>query len=106
MKTQPRPLPTVKNYRPTFAAFTAHCIAQREAREDEQHFTGPSHGPALGEPLSQARQGAPGFSPATCVAVVKDEFCGDYVCGKPAPFLDFVRGGFVCAAHKPERGKS
>jgi len=26
------------------------------------------------------------------------------ICGvSPAPFLDFQRGGFVCAAHKPER---
>lgn len=26
------------------------------------------------------------------------------VCGiTPAPFLDFQRGGFVCAAHKPQR---
>jgi hypothetical protein len=104
MKTKSRPLPTVKSYRPTtFAAHTAQAIAEGEARED-QHFSGTGHGPDAEAPHSQGRlRHAPGFPLASCIAYTPQ----GNVCGAtPAPFLDLVRGGMVCAAHKPERGLS
>ncbi len=102
MKTKTKPLPTVKTYRPTLRAFTsavfsANAIAEREAR-DEKHFAGPgeSHSPHLGR-----RAGDPGFPLASCIAYTDS----GNICGvTPAPFLDLVRGGMVCADHKPERG--
>ncbi len=103
MKTKTKPLPTVKTYRPTLRAFTsavfsANAIAERERREDDF----PGHGPALGA-ASQARQHAPGFPLVRCIAYTDS----GNICGvTPAPFLDLVRGGMVCAAHKPERGQS
>ena len=106
MKTKTKPWPTVNTYRPSlrsysFAAHTAEAIAQREAREDE-HFAGTGHGPASGGTAGQgrAREHALGFPPAGCCAYTE----AGNICGvTPAPFLDFVRGGFVCPAHKPER---
>ena len=108
MPTKPKPWAGVKTYRPTlrsysFAAATASAIAEHERRQDEQ-FSGPGHGPVAGEPTSSAasRFASPGFSLAKCCAY--DEQSG-MICGvSPAPFLDFQRGGFVCADHKPERG--
>lgn len=92
MKTLQSRWPGGNSYRPTFAAYTAQAIAAREAREDE-NFSG-HHGPDGGTASQGRRSHAPGFRLASCI-----------VCGvSPAPFLDFVRGGFVCAAHKPERG--
>jgi len=110
MPTKPKPWAGVKTYRPSlrsysFAAHTANAIAERERRQDEQ-FSGHSHGPASGAPQSPAasRLASPGFSLARCCAY--DEQSG-MICGvSPAPFLDFQRGGFVCADHKPERGPS
>ena len=107
MKRLQSQYPTGKNYRPSlrcysFAAFSAQAIAEREDREDE--ISGSAMRPASGEPhQGQAhRRPAPGVPPVSCCAPT----AAGNICGvTPAPFLDFVRGGFVCSAHKPERGE-
>lgn len=96
MKTLQSRWPGGKYHRPTFAAFTAQAIAQREQRDDASTF-------AEFTPMA-----------SDCVIVVhkKSATCCAYtdagnICGvSPAPFLDLMRGGFVCAAHKPERWQS
>jgi len=104
MKTLQSRWPGGKHYRPTFTAYTAHCIAVREAQEDER-FSGPSHGSGAGGTANRGRVLTPahGLPLATCIAYTD----AGNICGlSPAPFLDLMRGGFVCADHKPERRES
>lgn len=102
MKTKTNRWPAIKTFRPNFVSYTAQCIAQREADDDER-FSGMPATPRR-EPSSQQRPPAAGVPLAKCCAVIAADFGHETLCGvSPAPFLDFQRGGFVCADHKPER---
>jgi|SRR6185436_3461436 len=99
-KTKPR-LPVKQSFTQSFVSYTAQCIAEREQRQDEQ-FSGQCHGPDGGTAKAECQR-MPSFG-APLVRCCAYTEAGN-ICGvSPAPFLDFQRGGFVCAEHKPERG--
>ena len=100
MRTKTKPRAGVKTFRPSFIMHTAQAIAEREQRDDDQ-FSGTCHGPDGGTAESECQR-MPNFG-APMVRCCAYNDAGN-ICGvSPAPFLDFQRGGFVCAAHKPER---
>jgi hypothetical protein len=77
------------------AGFTAEAIAFRE--DDADGAAERRSGSAF-----KRQDDPPHIEPARCIAY-REDGDGSGICGAPASFLDLDRGGFVCAAHRPER---